>query len=516
MLESLVKRTPTSVWASVLFFLPMAAAQADIPAPVPTRAPDSVLTGTISGEDNQTYLREPFRLPAGTDRLVVAFDYDHREDKTVIDLGIEDPHGFRGASGGNKPSFTIAQSDATPSYLPGRLDPGEWALSLAVPNIREGITARWTAKLWFLKGAEAQWLPAPARGRGKGWYRGDLHMHTAHSDGSCQSLGGNRVPCPLFRTLEVARARGLDFVAVSEHNTSSQAQMLREAQRYFDTMLLIPAREITTFFGHFNVFGITSPLDFRVTRDQPDAFRDIARRVHDLGGLVSINHPALPSGEACMGCGWTMPDTDYSQVDAVEIVNGGAIAGSDGNPEGFSDGEPFWLGHTGYGHPIAVVGGSDNHDPDKPADVGAKPGFGALAVPATVVEAADLSMPAILDGIRKGRSFIQIGGPASLRLDFRLAASGGTARMGGHLQAQDAVALDGEVVAPDGTHVDILDGGHLLARQVIMESTTQHWKLPDLGKGEHVIRLKLHSESGDLLAVSNAIVLDCKAPCGAQ
>ncbi|GAM07597.1 hypothetical conserved protein [Novosphingobium sp. MBES04] len=503
--------------ASVLsLFLPLAAAQAGAPEALPGRAPDKVLTGTISRESNQTYLRKAFHLPAGTDRLVVAFDYDHREDKTVIDLGIEDTNGFRGASGGNKTSFTIAQSDATPSYLPGRLDPGEWALNLAVPNIRKGVTARWKAKLWFLKGAEAQWLPTPTRGRGKGWYRGDLHMHTAHSDGSCQSLGGNNVPCPLFRTLEVAQSRGLDFVAVSEHNTSSQAQMMREAQGYFDTILLIPAREITTFFGHFNVFGITSPLDFRVTRNRPDAFRDIARRVHDLGGLVSINHPALPSGEACMGCGWTMPDTDYAQVDAVEIVNGGAIAGADGNPEGFGDGEPFWLRHTNYGHPIAVVGGSDNHDPNKPAAVGGKPGFGGLAAPATVVEADDLSMPAILDGIRKGRSFIQIGGPASLRLDFRLAVSGGTARMGGRLQAQDAVALDGEVVAPDGTRVDILDGGHLLARQVIMESTTQHWKLPALGKGGHVIRLKLRSESGDLLAVSNSIVLDCTALCGAQ
>jgi hypothetical protein len=33
-----------------------------------------------------------------------------------------------------------------------------------------------------------------------GWYRGDLHMHTVHSAGSCASQRGQRVPCPLFLT----------------------------------------------------------------------------------------------------------------------------------------------------------------------------------------------------------------------------------------------------------------------------------------------------------------------------
>src|SRR5690606_12073212 len=129
---------------------------------------------------------------------------------------------------------------------------------------RKGVTARWTARLWFLEGAEAQVLPSPTEGRGPGWYRGDLHLHSAHSDGSCDSIAGRRVPCPLYRTLEAARQRGLDFVAVTEHNTTSHAAALRELAPYFDRMLLIPGREVTTFHGHFNVFGITSPIDFRI------------------------------------------------------------------------------------------------------------------------------------------------------------------------------------------------------------------------------------------------------------
>src|SRR5258708_32546144 len=38
--------------------------------------------------------------------------------------------------------------------------------------------------------------------------------NTAHSDGSCTSLAGAKVPCPVFVTLEAAAHRGLDFVAV--------------------------------------------------------------------------------------------------------------------------------------------------------------------------------------------------------------------------------------------------------------------------------------------------------------
>jgi predicted metal-dependent phosphoesterase TrpH len=65
-------------------------------------------------------------------------------------------------------------------------------------------------------------------------------MHTAHSDGSCASRKGVRVPCPVFRTLEAAEARGLDFIAITDHNATSQNDALRELAPYFDDLLLIP------------------------------------------------------------------------------------------------------------------------------------------------------------------------------------------------------------------------------------------------------------------------------------
>ena len=57
---------------------------------------------------------------------------------------------------------------------------------------------------------------------GMRWYRGDLHMHTANSDGNCASQSGKRVPCPVFVTAQAATQRGLDFIAITDHNATSQ------------------------------------------------------------------------------------------------------------------------------------------------------------------------------------------------------------------------------------------------------------------------------------------------------
>ena len=104
-------------------------------------------------------------------------------------------------------------------------------------------------------------------------------MHDAHSDGSCLSQSGKKVPCPLYKTVETAAARGLDFIAISDHNTTSHYNDMRELQPYFDRLLLIPAREITTFQGHANVYGPTDFIDFRLTSPHVPNFNKLLDEV---------------------------------------------------------------------------------------------------------------------------------------------------------------------------------------------------------------------------------------------
>ncbi|OYY64293.1 CehA/McbA family metallohydrolase [Sphingomonas sp. 28-62-11] len=467
---------------------------------IPERVPDKLLTGTITRADFQTYRRFAFTVPRATERLVVAFDYDQREAKTVIDLGIDDMHGFRGASGGNKADFTISESDATPSYLPGRINAGRWHLVLAVPNIRAGITARWQAKLWFLKAGEV--LPSSVIDRGGGWYRGDLHLHTAHSDGACASQSGKRVPCPLFKTLEAAAARGLDFLAVTEHNTTSAHAALREAAPLFDRLLLIPGREITSFYGHFNIFGVTEPIDYRITPGGPVTFNSIADRVHALGGLVSINHPGLPSGEACMGCGWTMPDADLDRVDAVEVVNGGA-ARLPGGPDGPLSGARLWRQILAGAKPVTAVGGSDNHDA-----LQAPNELGSIGRPTTVVRAEGLNQAAILAGIRSGRVFVDMEGRPGSMLDLRVAGGGSEAVMGGRLIAAPNVRITARmtVKASPGSRIELLGDDTLIASANV-DADQDVELLVDRRERPLVVRAIVRAPGGAIHLLSNAVIV---------
>ena len=229
----------------LVFLAPMAAAQSSAP-------PNLVLQGEVHPSQNQTYIEAPFSVPTGVHRISVSFHNLGHDQRTVLDLGIADPIRFRGASGGNKDHFTLSDTDATPSYLPGAIPAGRWKLVIAVPNIRPDITSRWRAEVWFNRALDdSSFTNQPLRDQA-GWYRGDLHMHDAHSDGSCPSQNGKPVPCPLFITAEAAARRGLDFIAITDHNTTSQYDGERELQPYFDKLLLIPGRELTTFNGHAN------------------------------------------------------------------------------------------------------------------------------------------------------------------------------------------------------------------------------------------------------------------------
>ena len=414
-----------------------------------TGKPDLTLERAIRFSEYHRILSLPFTVPAGTERISMKFFYSGREQRTALDFGLLGPDGFRGWSGGDKDGFTLSLSDATPSYMPGPIEPGAWTLLLGVPNIRRDVTSQVRVEIYFGRSSQAEvldpLLAGPVRA-GSAWYRGDLHMHTAHSDGSCKSRMGQKVPCPLFLTVESAVARGLDFIAITDHNTQSHYDAERELQPYFDNILLIPGREITTYNGHANLFGATRFLDFRIGTPAVPDVNSMLRRVAELGAIISINHPASHSGENCMGCGWT-PTTpvDYRLIQGVEAVNGR-------NTEG---GVAFWQGLLNQGFHLTGIGGSDNHD----ADI-ASPGPGSIGYPTTVVQAADLSTVSILAGIRAGHVFIDTQGTRDRLLEYR---ANQAANMGDELAVAKGAAIRVEV------HVTHVSGAHL---EVITDGVT--------------------------------------------
>jgi hypothetical protein len=451
-----------------------------------------VLTGDVKGNQHKTYFEVPFTVPPGVHRLSVDFQYTGKDQRATLDLGIADPERLRGESGGNKSHFTISDTDATPSYLPGPIPAGTWRLIVAVPNMRAHVVAHYEAHIRFDNPEEEASFTSQPLAMGTRWYRGDLHMHTGHSDGSCQSQSGRKVPCPLFLTVQAAATRSLDFIAITDHNAQSQYQQLRELQPFFDHLLLIPGREMTTFHGHFNVFGVTQFMDWRVTPGGLD-LNAVLRDVHAKGGIASVNHAEAPEGEECMGCRW-MPveGTDMGLFSAVEVINYGAIM--------FSSAK-YWDSQLRAGHRLAAIGGSDNHNATiAPGDVG------AIGWPATAVEADQLSVAAILDGIRAGRTFVDLTGSRDKMVDFEVEANGKSARMGGSLDlpAGASLAVHVHAVAEKGSVVRLVwDGEETGSPLALVGDTTL-----TASAGRHWLRLEVKDAQGKNELISSPLYIN--------
>ena len=80
-------------------------------------------------------------------------------------------------------------------------------------------------------GHRASGPPPAAAGPGPRWWAGDLHTHTVHSDGVLT----------VAELARLARGNGLDFIAVTDHNTVSHHPELAAASRRYG-ITLIPAR----------------------------------------------------------------------------------------------------------------------------------------------------------------------------------------------------------------------------------------------------------------------------------
>jgi hypothetical protein len=483
------------------------------PSAAPASAADLVLEGVVEGSQNQSYIQVPFVVPSGTERITLTFSYTGKEQHTALDLGLLDPAELRCWSGGNKSLLTVGIADATPSCLPGPIPPGSWNVLIGVPNIRPNAQSRYTVHVYFSSGGAVASQPAilnvPLRA-GLAWYRGDLHLHTAQSDGECPSQSGKMAPCPVYFSADAAARRGLDFIAITDHNATSQYNPMRELQPYFDKLLLIPGREITTFEGHINFLGTTDFVDFRLGSKQVPDMNTLLRSADQLGGMTSINHPGDPSGEICMGCGWTPSSkVDMHLLTAVEAVNGGSEEYGIPNI-------PFWDKQLDRGCRLTGIGGSDNHRPMQPLD-----GIGSIGSPTTVVYATELSTPAILAGIRAGHVFIDLAGTRNRLLEVTARTRNQIVHAGDLLTAPEGEAVDFDLRVTDaagGTVRWLKDGQEAaLKTGAAVSSADQSFSLAWVSDGHrHWFRAEVEAPDGKMWLLSNPIYVNWEVsnPCG--
>ncbi len=180
----------------------------------------------------------------------------------------------------------------------------------------------------------------------------DFHVHTCYS---CDSS------ITLKEVVVFAKKRGLDGVAVTDHNTVKGALKLKTRD-----LLIVPGIEVSTLDGHLLGINVTTSIPAKL------GIEETIQRIHDVGGIAVAPHPTAFYKSP--------PSRSVSSYDAVEVMNASSVPFSVLTyfSKRFADG----LG-------LPQTGGSDSHY---------APEIGSAY---TVVE-ADSDVDEIVDAIKRG------------------------------------------------------------------------------------------------------------------
>ncbi|MFJ4773122.1 CehA/McbA family metallohydrolase [Streptomyces uncialis] len=322
---------------------------------------------------------------------------------------------------------------------------------------------------------------APARVRhGRGWYRGDCHVH------SSASSGGELTP---EQVAADARAAGLHFLAATEHNTSVTHDTW--SRQTDDDLLVILGQEVVTRTGHWLALGLPpgQVVDWRYgVRD--DVIGRRLDEVHRAGGLCVAAHPHAPYPSGT----FMYP---YQGFDAVEVWNGpwsSDVPWQADNEAALAEWGRSLAADIHQGRWRPATGNSDTHLK------------GQLGVPHTVVLAEDLSADEILAAIRAGRSWIA--GSTEVELSFTVTAGDRSAGIGERLATGDEPAVARAEVrgVPFGTVSFHTEQGRVHHASLTSSgAAVVEWRVSAADSA--FVRVEVRRPDGHMAALSNPVVL---------
>lgn len=368
------------------------------------------IDGTVP-DDGLDHFFLPFQVPEGTQEIEIL--HDDQSADNILDWGLDDPNGYRGWGGGTSENAIVGVNAASRAYVPGPLPAGTWNVVVGKAKIVASpatyhvvVTLRTTPTLPAQTDRKPYAASAPLSNEAR-WYACDFHVHDRESTDASPSLEDN---------VKFAESQGLDCMEASDHNTVTQMDYMVDLQAKHPHLLILPGIEWTTYHGHGNAIGATTWVDHKI--GQPGVtITNAVDQIHGQGALFAINHPVLDIGNLCIGCAWAY-GTDKgwgvlpaANVDAFEIESGGY------RQAGFLFTHPalqLWDSMLDTGAHIAAIGGSDDHSGGD--DSGQFQS--AIGNPTTYVYAENLSVAAILDGIKKGRTFVKMQDAHDPAIDF--------------------------------------------------------------------------------------------------
>ena len=355
-------------------------------------------------------------------------------------------------------------------------------------------------------GQSAYDWPSPVLSDEGAWYRGELHAHSEHGRGE-ESVA------KLIRRAEKLK---LDFLAITDRNTL--AAPLDPAFRS-DSVVLIPAMEWGD--DERGQALIYAPATFpEYTQSYAEA-QAMAIRVQAQGGIFTIAHPSFPIGAWQWGIqyanaveawcrGWRkIPPLQLEQLDEKwkrredgRYVYSIGIAAATQGFSANSQSTLFWDLELVRGMKSAVVAGSNSASPKVP-----------LASPVTYVYAREKSLKGILEGLRKGRTFVSrdLDGP-TIEFQADVLVDGSIdVGIGGIIPVNRPSRLIVGVEGALGARMDILLNGYPI-RSMPIRSNKLYYSMeqqPDVVAVYRVRIVKAAEEYGfgptELLAMSSPI-----------
>ncbi|KAJ2609769.1 hypothetical protein H4S08_003912 [Coemansia sp. RSA 1365] len=205
----------------------------------------------------------------------------------------------------------------------------------------------------------------------------DAHLHTTYSDGVLSPK----------QVIKFALANGYNAIIVTDHQTVKGSVVAKEyAEKYHkDEITVITGMEYTCCRIHMNLIGINESVSVSPPFPSDKELRDVISKVHEMGGLVIVNHipwsnaTQLPWGNARLPNNPSREQLLEWGVDGFEIVNQNTF---DLRSYQFVQDNPDRL---------VGVTGSDMHYPGS-------------SYAWTTINATDNSADAILDEIRNRRT----------------------------------------------------------------------------------------------------------------
>ena len=442
------------------------------------------LEGEVTAEGGD-YHEVAFEVPDGTAEIQIA--HSDGSDSVILDWGVWSPDGFRGWGGGLTDDAIIGVDESSRGYLTGPITPGTWHVVIGKAKL-DATGGRYTIDITLRD--EPTLTPVPRAAyepvvlaTERRWYKGDFHVHSEQSGDASATLG---------EIVALARSRGLDFVNLSDHNTSSHLPLVAALQATLPDFLFLRGAEITTYAGHGNSVGTSAYVDHRIGHGG----RTIGGVLDDVAAQDAafiVNHPALDLGTSCIGCAWDHPDTDWSKVAGIEVLTGkwelteplftpGALA--------------LWDAQLDAGHRIAAVGGSDDHR----AGAGTGATDTPIGSPTTLVLADALSEAAILDALRRGRTIVMLRGPDDPMVELTI----GDAEIGDTVEGVPAAEVRVRVTGGADTFAQLWRDGERLDQVRIEGEDVTHTFVDDT-PGAHRYRIELVDNTNQRIVITSHI-----------